>query len=78
MKSAAEVIPAKRKRKILTPSETKTVTYAEDTASKTTEQNLSPVAKRVEHDSKLQFVTWSISKRILSFIFPQFEQVTSS
>lgn len=51
----AEVIPNKRKRKIITstPSGAKqTITYAENNASKTTEPTASPIAKRVEHESK--------------------------
>lgn len=43
-------IPAKRKRKILTPAETKSVTYTENTL-KPSDQTVSP-AKRTEHESK--------------------------
>lgn len=46
----ADVIPAKRKRKIITPAESKTVTYTENTAPKPSEQTVSP-AKRTEHES---------------------------
>lgn len=52
-KFTAEVIPTKRKRKIITtPSDPKPITYTENNASKITEQTTSPVTKRVEHDSK--------------------------
>ncbi|XP_031625351.1 modifier of mdg4-like isoform X2 [Contarinia nasturtii] len=48
----ADVIPAKRKRKIITPAETKTVTYAENNAPKPAGESASPVAKRAEHETE--------------------------
>ncbi|XP_055304431.1 modifier of mdg4 [Sitodiplosis mosellana] len=48
----ADVIPAKRKRKIVTPAESKTVTYSENSPQKPSEQTVSPVAKRTEHENE--------------------------
>lgn len=60
----ADVIPAKRKRKILTPSESKTVTYTENNASKT-EQITSP-AKRTSIEQESE--SYSVHATISSFI----------
>lgn len=55
MKFTADVITAKRKRKIITPTETKTITYTENDNPKSSEQTVSPAKRAAEQESKLNY-----------------------
>lgn len=68
---SADVIPAKRKRKF-TPVESKTITYAENNAQKSSEQSVVSIAKRTEHDGKCRKLFYDVAVGLtLHFISKQ-------
>lgn len=69
---SADVIPAKRKRKFVTPVESKTITYAENNAQKSSEQSVTSIAKRTEHDGKCRKLFYDVAAGLIfHFIFEQ-------